>query len=138
MRNSHDRNSEKTHCKYGHEFTPENTYHSVNEKGNPRRSCIACRDRVGQERQRDNHLKRLYGISEEEYDSLLVSQDFRCAICREESKALGKNARLHVDHNHLTGKVRGLLCYACNIAIGFLEEDPDRVQKIMDYLERER
>jgi hypothetical protein len=93
---------------------------------------------VGRERQRDNHLKRLYGISEEEYDQMLISQDFRCAICREESQATGKNARLHVDHDHVTGKVRGLLCYACNIAIGFLEEDPDRVQKIMNYLEKER
>jgi len=138
MKHSMDRNSEKTHCKYGHEFTPENTYHYTKPDGKTRRQCITCRDRVGQERQRDNHLKRLYGISEEEYDNLLVSQDFRCAVCREESKTLGKNARLHVDHDHLTGRVRGLLCYACNIAIGFLEEDPERVQKIMDYLERER
>jgi Recombination endonuclease VII len=138
VRNTHDRNSEKTHCIHGHEFTPENTYHSVNQLGNPRRQCITCRNRVFAARSRDNHLKRLYNISEEFYDQLLMRQDFKCALCNEESKATGKNARLHVDHDHRTGKVRGLLCYGCNIAIGFLEENPDKVQKVLDYLEFHR
>ena len=138
MRSNMDRNSEKTHCMHGHEFTPENTYHYTKSDGKTRRQCITCRDRVGQERQRDNHLKRLYGISEEDYDLLLIKQDFKCAICGEFSNATGKNARLHVDHDHRTGEVRGLLCYGCNIAIGFLEENPDKVQKVLDYLEFHR
>src|SRR5262245_49530249 len=134
MKNSYDRNSEKTHCKHGHEFTPENTYWTTSTNGNPRRQCKTCVARVGQERQRDNHLKRLYGFSEVEYNEMYIRQGGRCAICEKVPEVTGKNSRLHVDHDHRTGQVRGLLCYGCNIAMGFLGEDVDRFYKVMDYL----
>ncbi len=84
--------------------------------------------------QRNRNLIRAYGISSEEYNTLLIKQNGKCAICSQESDAKGKNAGLHVDHDHKTERVRGLLCYRCNIAIGFLDEDSDRIYKIMDYL----
>lgn len=86
------------------------------------------------DRQRDNNLKRLYGISAKEYDALLEKQNGVCAICKQESDATGKNSKLHVDHDHSTEMVRGLVCYRCNIAMGFLSEDWDRIYKILDYL----
>lgn len=85
-------------------------------------------------RQRLNHIKRLYGISHEEYLVLLENQKGLCAICGKESSTTGKNSTLHVDHCHKRNVVRGLLCYGCNIAIGFLGEDLDRIYKVIDYL----
>jgi hypothetical protein len=71
-------------------------------------------------------LKR-YGLSKEAYSALLDKQDGKCAICREE-------IALHVDHDHATGDVRGLLCRACNNGIGNFADDPARLQAAIDYL----
>lgn len=87
-----------------------------------------------QDNQRDNHLRRLYGISIQDYNTIFERQNGKCAICKKESEATGKNSRLHVDHDHKTGKTRGLICYKCNIAMGFLAEDEERIYRILDYL----
>jgi hypothetical protein len=55
-------------------------------------------------------LKRRYGITPEQYDALFIKQGGHCAIC----PSVPKTRRLHVDHDHTTKKVRGLLCYRCN------------------------
>jgi hypothetical protein len=101
--------------------------------------CKSCFNEINdtpeyKERQRDNHLKRLYGISADEYDTFYREQGGVCAICKQESDATGKNAKLHVDHDHATGKVRGLLCYRCNVSMGFLSENQERIYQILDYL----
>jgi hypothetical protein len=101
--------------------------------------CKACFNEINdtpeyRERQRDNHLKRLYGLSAEEYDTFFREQGGVCAICKQESDTTGKNSKLHVDHDHTTGKVRGLLCYRCNVAMGFLSEDTQRIYQILDYI----
>ena len=64
------------------------------------------------------HLKQTYGLTLEQYDEMLEQQDSVCAICGE-TNLDGK--RLYVDHNHETGKVRGLLCLKCNNRLGVLE-----------------
>jgi hypothetical protein len=61
-------------------------------------------------------LRYNYGLSEAEYEAMLIQQDNKCKICRSEQG-------LFVDHNHLTGKVRGLICRNCNTAIGMLKAD---------------
>ena len=66
---------------------------------------------------RDNYLRRKYNITEAEYDALLAAQGGVCAIC---GKRPGR-VRLGVDHDHATGKVRGLLCVRCNKALGPFE-----------------
>jgi hypothetical protein len=72
------------------------------------------------ENRRPQNLKKKYGITDDDYDTLLASQGGRCAIC---SKTIGENGRLlAVDHNHITGMVRGLLCRACNLGIGQMEK----------------
>ena len=74
---------------------------------------------------RSRMLLKHYGIDSEEYDNLLCLQDGICAICKqpETRKLRGKIPPLSVDHNHNTGKVRGLLCNTCNRAIGLLHDD---------------
>ncbi len=53
---------------------------------------------------------RALGVSDEDYERLLAEQDGHCALCPNRPKT----RRLHVDHDHRTGEVRGLLCYVCN------------------------
>jgi len=81
--------------------------------------------------------KQMYGMTQEEYDTLLRRQHDVCAICKrpETSKRHGKVLSLSVDHNHATGKVRGLLCFACNTGIALLHENVDNVSKAILYLE---
>ena len=71
-----------------------------------------------------------YGISEERYNELLAKQGGVCAICllQPEGKDLG------VDHDHATGRIRGLLCVGCNGAIGMLREDPEIIERAAHYL----
>lgn len=84
--------------------------------------------------QRGYRLKRRYGITAEQYDALLEAQGGVCAICGEPPK--GK--ALHVDHDHATGGVRGLLCggyRSCNTTLlPAIEKQPERVARAMEYL----
>lgn len=75
-------------------------------------------------------LRRQYGISKLEYENLLNAQDGKCAICSCAPK------RFHVDHNHKTRKLRGLLCSNCNRGIGHLQDNPEVLRKAVEYLER--
>ena len=74
---------------------------------------------------RSLQLLKHYGIDSEEYDTILHSQHGVCAICKkpETHKLHGKIAMLSVDHNHDTGKIRGLLCNTCNRALGLFRDD---------------
>jgi hypothetical protein len=76
--------------------------------------CVPCiaRDRL-------RHLVRKRGISASEYAALMARQEDRCAICR---RPCGTGRRLAVDHDHRTGRVRGLLCFRCNTSLARYEE----------------
>ena len=76
--------------------------------------------------------KSKYNISLDEYNSMFIKQGGRCKICDKHQDSLSK--RLCVDHDHTTGKVRGLLCINCNSGIGKLGDDPVLVKKALDYL----
>lgn len=76
-------------------------------------------------------LKSNYGIDVETYARMLHSQGFSCAICRE---VLAMDKRTHVDHNHATGKVRGVLCQDCNHTIGSARERVDVLRSAIEYL----
>ncbi len=78
-------------------------------------------------------LKR-YGLTEESYEQLLKEQNYYCAICPKQKSTTRNN--LHIDHDHVTGRVRGLLCSKCNTAIGLLDESLERMNKAVSYLSR--
>jgi hypothetical protein len=85
------------------------------------------------------HLKRNYGITLDEFNRMLTEQGGGCAICgAREGKGKGNGVRLHVDHDHVTGKARGLLCGTCNRGIGQLGDDLERVLAAVRYLQRGR
>lgn len=80
----------------------------------------------------DQQLRREYGISLEEFRVLEVSQEGKCKICR--GPPTIKRRRLSVDHDHQTGRVRALLCGACNTMIGLAREQPALLQAAIEYL----
>jgi predicted nucleic acid-binding Zn ribbon protein len=82
--------------------------------------------------QTDNNRHYLYGITAEEFEARLVSQDGKCAICRTDTWT-GKGP--HVDHSHETGVVRGILCHKCNLGLGKFNDDPDLLRAAISYLE---
>ena len=82
------------------------------------------------ERKRALQLAKKYGITEDEYTQMLLAQDRVCAICGDAPQA----TVLAVDHDHNTGKIRGLLCKNCNTGIGFFGDSLERVEKVVEYL----
>lgn len=72
-----------------------------------------------------------YGMTVEDYDRMLAEQEGRCAACGDVP-----TKRLHVDHDHSTGQVRGLLCGECNLGIGKFKDDPERLESAARYLRR--
>ncbi len=105
-------------------------------EGAPKRKRAALKY-SGSEKRLDLELRKRYGISAAEYHAMVKRQGGRCAICRSESVMVEQvDRRWHVDHCHKTGKVRGLLCNRCNMAIGLLGDDPDRAVRAAKYLRR--
>ena len=82
---------------------------------------------------RKQNLKYNYGLSTEDYNLLFMNQNGRCAICDKHQSELQRN--LHVDHNHITGEIRGLLCPTCNTGLGRFETwYQEHQQQVTDYL----
>lgn len=81
----------------------------------------------------ERHVQRVYGLSEGDYERLYAAQGGKCAICQ---RATGKVKKLSVDHDHKTGKVRGLCCTACNKHIlGHARDDIEFFKRAIAYLE---
>ena len=85
------------------------------------------------------HIKAKYGISVQDYEDMLVTQNYSCKICgskkanrdwKEKTQRIG----LFVDHCHTTGKVRGLLCNKCNVGLAMFNEDLDTFASAMAYI----
>ncbi len=87
-----------------------------------------------QEAARDRYLRRKYGISLEDYNTILAHQGGKCAICRCDPPKSGR--AFHVDHDHKTGRVRGLLCWTDNHDVVGRLRDPERLRAAARYLER--
>ena len=90
-------------------------------------------DHEHREHKRDLHLQRYYGISADDFNMLLEAQDHQCAICFTTNPG-GKSGRFNVDHDHKTGKVRGLLCKSCNIALGEVGDNIHTLKNMIEYL----
>ena len=85
------------------------------------------------DRQRKYNIGK-YGITEEDFDLLLEAQNHQCAICKT-NRPTGKWKRFAIDHCHITGKVRGLLCNECNRGMGLLKDSPYLLRAAAQYLE---
>jgi hypothetical protein len=83
---------------------------------------------------REGYLNRKYGITIADYEQMFDSQKGACAICLEPRP---EERTLHVDHDHDTGVIRGLLCFRCNNALGDFREEYELFQRAADYLDRD-
>jgi hypothetical protein len=98
-------------------------YHREQRKANPR------------EKYRKQELNKNYGITLDVRDDLFEKQDGKCAICLSPSeRAGGRWNILCVDHDHATGKIRGLLCDGCNKGLGHFADNPQRLEQAIKYL----
>ena len=87
---------------------------------------------------KERHLQQNFGIGMADFADMVAAQNNRCAICGEKETATrdGKLKTLAVDHDHTTGKVRELLCHECNVAIGKMHENPERLRAAAAYVEK--
>lgn len=81
------------------------------------------------------HMRRWYRLAISDYDRMLESQNGRCAICGTTVPGRGRK-RFCIDHDHVAGKVRGLLCMACNIGIGMFCDDIEKTEAALAYLKK--
>lgn len=150
-------------CKRGHPRTEENTIKRKNGRYHDCRPCsvIRMRERYAglsktkkakykiyaaaqykknksksKKKTRDNELKRKYNLTRDEYNNLFLLQNYNCGNLKCDSNLKIKIS--HVDHNHETGKVRGLLCNNCNMSLGLLKEDCNKLQGLIDYIEKHK
>ena len=98
------------------------------------RRYAARNKRMMSDRQRKYQLRDKYGITEADYEEMLLLQEGRCAICKTDTPT-GKWKRFAVDHCHHTGVVRGLLCNECNRGMGLLRDNPTLLREAANYLE---
>jgi hypothetical protein len=90
---------------------------------------------------RAGRLRRLYGLTVGEYEGMLAAQNGVCAVCGKietHRDRNGETVRLAVDHDHVTGSVRALLCHSCNTGIGSFYDDPTLLLAAVEYINRFR
>jgi hypothetical protein len=97
--------------------------------------CKPCHNEIGRRNRelrhgstREYHLRRRYGIGVAEYDAMVEAQGGVCALCRERKPQ-------HVDHDHLTKQIRGVLCSCCNQGLGNFRDSVASLRAAIDYLE---
>ena len=81
-------------------------------------------------------LKKTYGITMDDFDSMLDAQEGSCKICR--TKTPGGRGHFAIDHCHESGRVRGLLCNSCNIGLGHFKDNVDLLHRAIDYLKESK
>jgi hypothetical protein len=106
------------------------------------RACATSKEWAAKNpvKHKNQRLLANYGITLEQYEAMLLSQGGGCAICGAKScvdrdPRSGKPRKLHVDHCHASGRVRGLLCSNCNKGIGLFADVPERLRAAAAYLE---
>jgi predicted transcriptional regulator len=92
----------------------------------------------GQRARTERELKKkfeIYGLTIDQYEDKWLEQDGKCAMCKKECPVYGQY-RIHIDHDHATGKVRDLLCGNCNSGLGQLRESEELLQTAIDYIRK--
>lgn len=107
--------------------------------------CLVCRrvktyerqKSYGNDRNKQYRLKYDYGLSMDEFRSMLSKQEWKCAICGASfGLELGEAKNAHVDHDHKTGQIRGLLCQKCNMGLGCFVDNKGYLTNALSYLEQ--
>ena len=137
-------------CNICNQTKPLSEFYQTIRNGEPygyHGKCKSCYVKKQQEKydpikKRDENLKRVYGIGIQENNTLLEQQNHRCAICESIDPKGRKSGRgggvdvFYVDHDHKTGKVRGLLCNICNRTMGYIGENSGVLEEMIKYLQK--
>jgi len=139
-RNSRLKSGRSVWCKTCHRDYEYERYHNDPEH---RKSLIAKKvlyiqnrikvDKVFHESIKAGHRRSKYGVTGPEYARMSAEQENKCYLCYRDCSS---GRELAVDHDHTTGKVRGLLCGTCNLTIGRMNEDTALLRRMADYLDR--
>ena len=100
-----------------------------------RREYIKLWEKKNKRKLQGYRLKRKYGVTVDEKDSILKNQLNQCGICSNEFRN-SKDA--HLDHDHITKKIRGILCGRCNRALGYFKDNKDILKNAIIYLEKHK
>lgn len=120
----------KEKCKFGHPlvYVPKQRRLRCRECDRLRhKEYYANNKHKVKSKARGRQLRYLYDITQDEYNRILLEQKSQCAIC-------GNVSSLVVDHNHATGKVRGLLCKKCNFVLGLVDDKKEILIRGAEYL----
>ena len=126
-------------CRKCDQVLPHKEFHRCNARPDGLQTqCKACRKILDGKRRvsgywRAKGLKSNYGMSLQQYEALHQAQGGKCLICMTSDPG-GQGDKLHVDHNHETGKVRGLLCTNCNRGLGFFQDQIENLTNAIQYL----
>lgn len=122
----YDGPSDHKRCGQCREVKPLSEFHRAkSQSGGHAPYCKRCR----KVKARATHLKRMYGMDVQDFDRMVAEQGGVCACCRERGPQ-------HVDHDHLTGEIRGVVCFRCNSGIGQFSDRADLMRNAIIYLER--
>lgn len=124
-------------CSKCHKSLPEVKFNKANTTRGYQYVCKSCHVRTYREYRKkfaDRYTKaralQRYGLKPEEFEALRKRQKGKCGVCKCKPK------RMCVDHDHKTGKIRGLLCHKCNSAIGILGDTVSGIRRALRYLLR--
>jgi len=95
-------------------------------RGKPRKDCKTCHEQA-----KVKTKLGFYGLTETQYNQLLVAQQHKCLIC--DTSFISKKLT-HIDHCHTTNKVRGILCHYCNTALGLFKESIPILKTAIKYI----
>ena len=102
--------------------------------------CQQCRTRKNAyrlsnpESTKQSQRKTVYGITNDQYQYMIDVHNNRCAICKVEFSEDSKNTKIHIDHDHSTNTVRGLLCGDCNLGLGRFKDNTELLLEAINYL----
>jgi hypothetical protein len=124
-------NIEKTFSEFNKDKTKQDGFRTICKKCRVASSASYYSENTGTIRQKvkEYWLRSRYGMEMKDLEALLASQGYCCPICKEKIKN-----SYHIDHNHDTGEVRGLLCGCCNRGLGIFKDSPSRIQNAFQYL----
>ena len=113
-------------------------YFNKNGKYKRQNVCKKCMNVYNYKTDKNHKLNKAYGITLDQYNELLSKQNNKCSICQIDNngKYRNKQRAFAVDHCHTTGKIRGLLCSDCNIALGLLKDNTNYLQTAIKYLNK--
>ena len=148
-----DKKAYRAHCKTCQRDYDQSTRNFKPDPMLKTKVCTGCKEEQGinqfsknirslggythtcKECMRNRYLERVYGVSIDEYHSMLLEQEHSCWICKIHSDEHCKE-NLHVDHDHSTGEVRGLLCENCNLMLGHARDNKVVLENAIKYLNK--